>query len=72
MLAWIKGLFTRLDRGDKAADRIAVALEDMANDIEVARDALRHRLGIAEEQRPALEAAEEKPEKKNGRRRVAV
>lgn len=64
MMNWIRNLFGRLDRGDVAAERIAIALEQMADDVEAARDALRGRLGIEakNEEAPAIEAG------KNGKR----
>ncbi len=70
MLSWLKSLFTRLDRGDAAAERIAVALEQMAGDVEAARDALRGRLGIEAEPAGVLANVEEPA--RNGRRKVSV
>ncbi len=70
MLNWIKSLFTRLDRGDAAAERIAVALEQMAGDIEAARDQLRNRLGIEAEPAGVLANVEEPA--RNGRRKASV
>ncbi len=71
MLNWIRGLFTRLDRGDAAAERIAVALEQMAGDVEAARDALRGRLGIEAVEPAGVLANVEEPAR-NGRRKVSV
>ena len=43
MLAWIKSLFRNTDRAERASERIAVALEEMAEMVESGRDALRAR-----------------------------
>lgn len=71
MMTWIKRLFGVLDRTDAASERIALAMEGMATDIEAARGMLRDRLGIdgneASLPAPALPAAEE-PARRNGKK----
>jgi hypothetical protein len=51
---WIMRLLGMFDRGDRAAERIGRALEDMAEDLEGVRDALRARLRGSEAPIPAL------------------
>lgn len=48
MLTWIKNLFRNTDRADRASERIAAALEEMADLLESGRDALRARCEPAE------------------------
>jgi hypothetical protein len=48
MLSFIRKLFGSMDRGEAASERVAVALEGLAEDVERVRAALRERLGVAE------------------------
>jgi hypothetical protein len=64
MFKWLAGLFAGMDRQTAAAERAAVAAEDIASMIEQARDQLRNRLGIeapAPVQVAALPPKEEAP-----------
>lgn len=46
MFTWLKALFGSMDRQTAAAERAAKAMEDIATDLESARDQFRARLGI--------------------------
>jgi hypothetical protein len=59
MFGWLKGLFGSFERQAKAAERAAVALEDIAGDLEGVRDQFRARLGIEPKQLPAAAPAPE-------------
>jgi hypothetical protein len=80
-MGWLKRLFGILDRGDAAAERVAVALEGIAGDLEEVRARLRQRFGLEDAAPAAVPAlaledhggnGEAPPAKKNGRRRVGV
>ncbi len=67
MLNWITRLFGSWDRQEKAADRAAVALEDIADDLERVRDTLHARLNGTDA--PAIH--EERSESaRNGKRKA--
>jgi hypothetical protein len=67
MMQWLKRLFGVLDRGNAASERIALALEGMAADLEAARAMLRDRVGLEEQPVAALPGSEE-PTRRNGRK----
>jgi hypothetical protein len=56
MFGWIKSLFSADDRPALAQERINVALEGIASDLEQARANLRVRLGLEVEETPKLES----------------
>ena len=73
MIGWLKYLFGSLDRQQKAAERTAKALEDIADATETMRDQLLLRLRgeplqLATATEPAEEDEEEKPQKKEKKR----
>ena len=68
-MEWLKTLFSRWDRQTAAADRAAVALENIADDLELVRDQLRARLN-GTEAAPAIEDRGEPS--RNGRKRLAA
>jgi hypothetical protein len=67
MFGFLKRLFGMADRTDRAGDRIALAMEELADDLEAVRAAVRQRLGLDEadahpaalQARPASEATPE-------------
>jgi len=60
MFAWLKALFSGMDRQTAAAERAAKASEDIADMLESVRDQLRGRLGI-ESPQPAVAALPASP-----------
>jgi hypothetical protein len=68
---WIKRLFGMCDRADAAAERIGVALEGLASDLEEVRERVRERFGLSMSEPPLLPAPAEEAEepKRNGHKR---
>ncbi len=48
MFGWIKRLFLGMDRAEVAAERIALAVEGIADDLEAVRASMRQRFGLDE------------------------
>jgi hypothetical protein len=64
MLTWIKGLLGYTDRATAAANRVALAWEDVAAMSEAVRDEMRAKLGAADAKAlPAVE--DETPRRAN-------
>lgn len=73
MFQLIRRLFGWTDRAEAAGERIAVALEGLAGDVESMRAAFRARIGAEEVVTlPAPKAAEEEPGRNGAGRRKAA